>query len=596
VVARLGPGVSLAQAQAEMTAIARRAEEESPRTNAGVGVSVTSLHEQLARDVRPALLLLLGAVTILLLITCANLANLMLARGARRQKEFAVRQALGADRSRVVRQLFTESTVLAIIGVTLGLGLCTLSFEYLARLIPASFPAGTRLRLDWIVLSFTSGVALVTVMLYGAWPSLAGARGGFTDVLRRQATRGDGTGANGGLRAALVVGEITLTFVLLIAAGLLLRSYVGLLNVNPGFNPRNLLVAETILPPATYATQPSRTAFYREVLERVHALPGVVAAGYANYPPLTLKEGRGYLTIEGRPAPPVESRARHVVSWRVVSPRYLAALGLPVIAGRHFDERDRPDAPPAVIINEAMARLHWAKGNAVGRRLKLGQLNGASPWCTIVGVVGDIRQMGLELPAEPEVYFSLDQPIGATPFFWPQHLVVRTAGEPLSLSSAVRRAVRDVDPNQPVSNLRTMDAMLDGELLNRNTQLMLVATFAVLALLLASMGLYGVLSYDVTRRTSEIGLRMALGARRGELVRSVVGRAVWLAVAGIGLGLAGSLAMGRALTSLLYGVEPTDPATFAAVAALLVLVAVFAAYFPARRAASVDPLLALRTE
>ena len=594
VVGRLHPGITPGQAQAEMTAIARRLEEERPDSNAGIGATVTTLHEQLAHHARPALLFLLGAVALLLLIACANVANLLLARGAHRARELAVRRALGAGQGRLVRQLLTESTVLASLGVVLGLALCTTSFGYLARLVPESFPEGTRPRLDWMVWSFTSGIALATVLLFGAGPAAAAARVGEAEALKKGPGRA--TPAGGRLRQALAVGEVTLTVILLVAGGLLLRSYVAVLAVEPGFQARNLLVAETILPPSRYATPVSRTAFYRDVLERVHALPGVESAGYVNYPPLTLKEGRGYLTIEGQPPPPVEQRARHVVSWRVVSPRYLSALRVPLISGRHLDERDGPEAPAAVVINQAMARLHWPQGNAIGHRLKLGRAASKSPWCAIVGVVGDVRQMGLEAAPEPEVYFSLDQPTGATPFFWPQHLVVRTQGDPLALAPAVRGAVWDVDPDQPVSSIRRMSDILDAELANRNTQMMLVGLFAAMALLLASVGLYGVLSYDVAQRTREIGLRMALGAQRADVVRAVIGRGVRVAAGGIVLGLASALALTRVLGSLLFGIRPTDPATFAAVSAMILIVALLATYVPARRAASVDPVSALRSE
>lgn len=596
VVGRLAAGISPRQADAEMKAIAQRLARERPDTNAGVGATVTGLHAQLARDVRPALLILLGAVATVLLIACANVANLLLARGAARQKEFALRRALGAGRGRIVRQVLTESLVLAALGVGVGMALCAASFDHLAALIPGTFPEGTGPRLDWRVLGFTAGTALVTVVLSAAAPAVVASRHGLVEALKQGPGRGAVSVAGGRLRPALVVGEISLTVVLLAGAGLLMRSYVRALDVDPGFDPRNLVVAETVLAPARYGERPSRTAFYHEVLERVNALPGVVAAGYVNYPPLTLKEGRGLLAIEGQPPPPPEQRARHVVSWRVVSPRYLAALGVPLIRGRHLDERDGPDAPPAVVVNAAMSRLHWPDGDPIGRRLKLGRAGGSNPWCTVVGVVGDVRQMGLDVPAEPEVYFSLDQPTGASPFFWPQHLVVRTQGDPLGLASALRRVVWEVDPDQPVSNLRRMSDIFDGELSHRSTQAALVGAFAALALALAAVGLYGVLSYDVARRTSEIGVRMALGAQRADVVGSVVGRALLLAAAGISLGVAGALALSRALASLLFGVGPADPVTFVAVPAAVLAVALLAAYVPARRAASIDPILALRAE
>jgi putative ABC transport system permease protein len=596
VVARLKPAIALSQAQAELRTIAQRLEEEYPDSNAGIGATVIPLHEQLAREARPALLIVLGAVAIVLLLTCANVANLLLARGAGRQKELALRRALGAGQGRVLRQVLTESLVLAGLGLLLGIALCTASSGYLARLIPETFPEGTRPALDVRVLSFSAGMGLLTVLLFGGAPAVAAARLGLGEALKKGAGRGSVTAGSGRLRQALVMGQIALTVVLLVAGGLLLRSYAEVVTVSPGFQPRGLLVAETILPPHKYSTPASRTAFYREVLERVNALPGIAAAGYVNYPPLTLKEGRGYLTIEGQPPPPLEQRARQVVSWRVVSPRYLPALGVPLIRGRHLDERDGPDAPPAVIVNRAMARLHWPEGDPIGRRVKLGRAESAHPWCTVVGVVGDVRQMGLEVPAEPEVYFSLDQPTGATPFFWPQHLVVRTQGDLRTVAPALRRAVRDVDPDQPVSGIRSMGEIFDTELSSRKTHLSLVGTFAALALLLASVGLYGVLSHDVAQRTPDIGVRMALGAQRADIVGSVLSRALRMAVTGIALGLIAALALTRVLASVLFGVGPTDAATFAAVPALLLTVAVLATYAPARRAASVDPATALRAE
>lgn len=384
--------------------------------------------------------------------------------------------------------------------------------------------------------------------------------------------------------------------VLLAAAGLLVRSYAEVTSVRPGFDAAQLLVAETVLPPAKYATQQSRTAFYRDVLARVNMAPGVAAAGYVNYPPLTLKEGRGYLTIEGLPAPPVEARAGHVVSWRVVSARYLAALGVPLRRGRHLAERDGPDAPAAVVINEAMARRHWGDADPIGRRLKLGRPDGPAPWCTIVGVVGDIRQMGLEAPPEPEVYFALDQRSGAAPFFWPQHLVVRATGDPLSLAPAIRRAVRAVDADQPISNVRAMSEIVEVELIGRGTQATVVGAFAALAVLLSAIGLYALLAYEVTQRTSEIGVRMALGAGRSQVVGFVVSRALRCAGAGIALGCLCALVLTRGLSSLLFGVTPTDPLTFAAVTTLLMAVALLAACVPALHAARVDPIVALKSE
>ena len=595
VVARLAPGTALPQAQAELTAIAKTLEQEYPASNTGMGATIAALHEHMARDARPTLFILLRAVGIVLLITCTNVANLLLARGAGRLKELALRKALGAAHGRIVRQLITESAVLAAVSVAIGIVISTLSFGYLARLMPGTFPEGAGPGFDWRVLTFTAGIALSTVLLFGAGPALAAARLDVNESLKKSVGQ-SGTRRKGRMRDALVVGEITLTVVLLVAAGLLLRSYAQILAVDVGFRPQNLLIAETALSPNQYGEAATRAAFYERVLERVSALPGVAGAGYVNFPPLTFKGGRVGVTIDGRPAPAPEDFVRYITSDRAISSEYLKTLGVPLVSGRHFDERDTPSAPPGVIINEAMVRLHWPDGDPIGERLKIGNSQTEAPWFTIVGVVGNVRQMGLDVPAEPEMYFSFNQLPFDAPFLWPRHLVVRTEGQPMALADAVRNAVWEADPNQPVSSVRSMSEIFDAELANRNTQLTLVGGFAVLALLVASVGLYGVLSYTVAQRTSEIGLRMALGAERGNVVGSVLRGALLLAALGIVLGIAFAFGLTRLLSSFLFGVSPTDPATFAAVSAVLLLVTGLASYLPARRAASVDPVTALRTE
>jgi putative ABC transport system permease protein len=591
VVARLRPNVTLQQARADMTSVASALAQEYPRTNGGSGAFVAPLQEHLALEARPMLFMLLGAVGILLLITCANVANLLLARGAGRSRELGLRKALGAGHGRVLRQLLTESAVLAGLGLVLGTTLAAVSFGYLTRLVPATFPQGTNPSLDWRVLAFTAAIALSTVLLFGVGPAFAAARVGLADALKKGIGRVSGRGRLGG---ALVVAEITLTVVLLAAAGLLLRSYAQVLAEDPGFRPDNLLIAQTDLPSSKYAELASRSAFYDRVLERIKALPGVENAGYANYAPLLFKGGRVAVTIEGGPALTPENIAQYVVSDRSVTAGYLETLGVPLLGGRHFDGRDTATAPLAAVINQGMAQKYWHGEDATGKRFKIGGPD--NPWITVVGIVGDIRQMGLDIPAEPELYLSADQPVVEAPFFWARHLLVRTRVEPLTLAAAVRSAIWEIDPDQPVSSIRTMNEVFDSELANRNTQLTLVGAFAVLALVLAAVGLYGVLSYSVAQRTPEIGLRMALGAQHATVLRSVVGGAMVLAVLGLALGTIGALALTRVLTSFLFGVSPTDPLTFAAAAAVLLLVTGAAAYLPARRAASVDPMAALRDE
>jgi predicted permease len=491
--------------------------------------------------------------------------------------------------------LLTESAVLAVGGIALGVVLASVSFGYLARLIPGTFPGGARPSLDWRVLAFAIGLAVLTVVLFGAGPAFAAARRSFNETLKK------GVGANsaprsGRMRSALVVAEITFTVVLLAAAGLLLRSYAAVLAVDPGFRADNLLVVETTLAPSKYRDLAARNDFYGRVLERVSGLPGVTSAGYVNLPPIVFKGGAAYVSVEGRPPPPAEEGWRYVVLDRFATAGYLETLGVPLLKGRSFDTRDVPDAPLTAVINQSMARRFWPDGEPLGQRIKIGNAASTHPWATVVGVVGDVRQQGLDVAAEPEFFFSANQAAANFAFFWPRYLVVRTDVEPVTLAAAVRSAVWGVDADQPVASVRSMREVLDAELTSRNTQMTLVGSFAVLALLLAAVGLYGVLSYTVAQRTAEIGLRMALGAQVPTVVRGVVRGALGLAAVGIALGLAGAFGLTRFLSAFLFGVSSSDPATFGAVAVLLVLVTIAASWIPARRAASVDPVSALRSE
>jgi predicted permease len=594
VVARLRADASLESARTEMSALAAEMAAEHPDSNGAMTTAVVELRSYLAEDTRSGVLLLLGGSAFVLLITCANVANLLLVRSARRQGELAVRQAMGAGRARILRQVLIESGLLAAVGMSAGAALAGISFGFLRRLIPETFPVGVRPSLDFSVLAFTVAVTGVTVLLVGAAPARAAARGDAARQIQRLGPRSIGRGAR--LRNALVVAELTLTVVLLAGAGLLLRSHAMVAGVDPGFEAEGLLLAETELSTDRYARFEDRTAFYRAVLERIQALPGVEGAAYVNYPPLTLKGGRAYVTLEDAADPPPEQIARNIVSDRVVSSDYFRTLGIPLLAGRMFDERDRADAAPVALVNATMARRLWPDGDPVGSRIKLGPRAMPGAWATVVGVVGDVHQMGLEVAPEPEVYFPLDQPIVAAPFFWPKTLVIRTQGEPTSLATGVREAIRQVDPDQPVSEIRPMTDVLQGELVARGTQLTLLGIFAVLALVLAAVGIYGVLAYTVAQRTSEIGLRMALGAPRSDVLRSVVMSAGAYSAAGIGLGLAVAAGVTRLLQSFLYGVAPTDARTYAAVSVVLLLASVAASYVPARRAADVDPLTALKAQ
>lgn len=592
VLGRLRPGVALEEARAEMRAVAQQLARAESDTHAGIGVTVEGLQEHLVGSARPAILVLAGAGILVLLIACANVAILLLARASARHGEIAVRRALGAG-SRVLRQLTLECLLLGAASTLAGAAVALGGLRAVSALVPDAL-AVPSLRLGLSALGIAGGVMFLAVALFGTVPTLATARVDPAAALRTG--RQHGGRRLGRWSDALVAVEMALTVVLLVVGLVVARSYRNVLAVEPGFSSDRLVVAETVLPGSKYADAVARRSFYRAVLERVRALPEVEAAGYVNYPPLVLKEGRGYLSLEGRPAPPVESRGRQVVSWRVVSAGYLETLRVPLVRGRHLSETDEPGAVPVVVVNEAMARQHWPGADPLGHRLKLGRLEGTRPWHTIVGVVGDVRQMGLEASAEPEVYFCLDQPSAPGPFFWPQHLVVRTAGDPLAVVPALRSAVTAVDPDQPLSNARTMDDILGLERSGRQRQTLWLLLFAAFSLVLAIVGIYAVLSYDTVRRRAEIGVRMALGASRRDVTALVVGRVARTAAAGVALGMVAALAITRGLAALLFGVDPLDPPTFVTVPAVLLIVSIGAALLPVRRALRIQPLTALRGE
>jgi predicted permease len=589
VVAKLRPESSIDSARAEMAAIADALDREFPGARRGPPVDIVPLRENLAGAVSPTLSALLGAVALVLLIACANVANLLLARAAGRQKELAIRKALGARPGRVLRQLLAESVLLAGMGVVLGLGIAAACFDYLSRLIPSTLPASTSLALDPRALGLTIAAALVTVLLFGAGPALVAARRNFG------AAFGRAIGAQAGartLRTALVVAEIALTVVLLAGAGLLLRSYEAVLAVDPGFDADGLLVADTVLPESRYPDLPSRDGFQRRVLENVRAIPGVESAGYASFAPLLFRGGQSVVLVDGQPRPEPAQLLRNIANNRGASPGYFETLGVPLVSGRFIDERDVRGAARVVVVNESLARWHWPEQDPIGQRISIGA--GDGELMTVVGVVGDMRQVGLDVPSRRELFAPIEQV--TTPFMGPRQLVVRAAGDPLALAPAVRRAIWSVDPDQPVANIRSMTEVVDAELATRSTQLTLIGAFALLALLLAAVGLYGVLSYTVSQTTSEIGLRMALGAQARGVVGAIVRSALRTAIVGIAVGLIAAYALTRTIAAFLYGVSPADPATALSVAAVLLAVAAAAAFVPARRAAGIDPTIALRAE
>ena len=589
-VAKVRDGVSIQAAASELDSIAASLERDYPNTGRGAGATVVPLREQLSAGVTPTVQALLGAVALVLLIACANVANLMLARATVRQKELAIRKALGAAGGRVLRQLLTESAAVAAISAVIGVGIALACFGYLTRLLPNTLPASTNIGLDLRVLAFTIATAFATVLLFGAGPAFVAARRDFG------AAFGRAVGAHGArmrrLRTALVAAEIALTVVLLAGAGLLLRSYAAVLAVDPGFDAKGVLVAETVLPESRYANAPDRDAFYQRVLENVRALPGVESAGYTSYAPLMFVGGRSLVLVEGRPRPEPSEFVGNIATNRSASPGYLETLNVPLVSGRLFDERDVRSGAQVAVINETMARHYWPDQDPIGQRFTIGASDGEL--MTVVGVVGDVRQMGLDVPSDSELFMPLDQITNQ--FMWPREIVVRTSGDPLALAPALRRAVWAVDPSQPISGIRAMSEVLDAQLANRDLQLTLTGSFAVIALLLAAVGLYGVLSYTVSQSTNEIGLRMALGAEQRTVVGTVVRSALMTALVGIGVGLVAASALTQLIDSFLYGVSPTDPATAAAVAVLLLIVAGLAALIPALRAARVNPMTALRAE
>jgi predicted permease len=590
VVARMKPGVTLQQAGADVAAIMRRINRDYPTPGLEHGSVVISLREQLAGDVRPALIVLLVAVGFVLLIACANIANLLLSRGAARYREIAVRAALGAGRNRIVRQLLTESVLLAVAGGLAGLLFAWFSFSFLKQIVPDSMALNAGVRIDAGVFGFTLLLSLLTGIIFGLAPALQAAKLDLNEALKQGGGRMGTVAGHRRLRSALVVIEVALALVLLVGAGLLIQAFLRLRALDIGVNPENALTLRTALPRNKYGELPKRDAFYRQTLERVRALPGVVSAGYTTAAPLTWKGGTNSFAVEGREQGPEQD-----AQSRQVSTGYMEAMGVELRQGRFFNDHDDAQSQPVAIINETMARQFWPGENALGKRLKIGSIDSQNPWVMVVGVVGDIKEMGLEAPNKAEMFFPYQQ---LPRMLWnmPRDLIVRTTGDPMSVAAAARQAVWSVDPSQPVSNIRTMNEILAEEVAQRRIGMTLLAAFAALALALASLGIYGVLSYSVSQRTQEIGVRMALGAGRKDVLRIVLADGMRLATAGVAAGLGVSFALTRLMTGLLFGVSASDPRTLCGVTLLLITVALAACLIPARRATRVDPMIALRCE
>jgi putative ABC transport system permease protein len=586
VVTRLKPGVSMSQAQTEMDTINQRLAQTYVDTNTGWSVRLTELRESMVGELRTSLLILLGAVAFVLLIACANVANLLLARAAYRQKEIALRTALGASRLRVVRQLLTESVLLSLVSGIAGLALSLWFIKLLVAITPPNTPRFSEIGINWQVFAFTFAVTVLAGILFGLVPALQTSRPNLNETLKDSGQRGSETGGRNRVGSFLIVSEIALSFILLAGAGLMIKSFLHLREINPGFNADNVLTMRLTLPPGKYKQGEPRAQIYQQLVDRVKQTPGVQSAALVLSLPLggdSFNVGRSVIR-EGRPMTADEqTNALHLP----VSPDYFQTLQIPLKAGRTFTDQDAFNSTKVVIVNETMARALWPNENPIGRRFTVWR-DEKFPR-EVVGVVGDTKS-SLDKEPEQQMYvpYAQDANWGSL------SLAVRTAGEPTALAGSVREAIRAVDKAVPNYNLKTMNDVISTSAAPRRIPMLLMSAFAGVAMLLAMLGIYGVTSYYVTQRTHEIGVRMALGAQIVDVLKLVLRRAMWLAVIGIGIGVAGAVAVTRYLTSLLFGVKPIDTVTFVAVAVVLAVVVFVACMVPARRAAKIDPLEALR--
>ena len=587
VIARLKPGASIDQAQAEMVAISKRLEQLYPNTNTGWTSKVVALSEATVGNIRPTLLVLFGAVGFLLLIACANVANLLLARATARQREIAIRFSLGASRLRIARQLLTESILLSGIACALGLLLAEWAMRALRTLPPSTLPRAESIGLDLPVLGFAAGVAVLTALLFGFAPALQITRGAPSETLKE----GGRTASAGrhGVRSALVVLETTLALVLLVGSGLLFKSFVRLQTVDPGFESRNILTANISLPKSKYSTDAQTIQFFGQVLERMQAVPDVKEAAVASGNPI---DGSNlsfvFATKQLQALAPADQPS---AGYYVVSPNYFHTLGIPLLVGRYFTQGDFAGSPRVAIISQAVAQRFFHDRSPIGQTIKIGVGAGDPPWREIVGVVGDVKDDGLGEAATMTVYEPCTQQVWSS-----MSLFLRSDSDPSHLASVLRSQVMSVDKDQPVAEIATGEQLMSQAVAQPQLRTLLLSLFAGLALVLASLGIYGVMSNMVAQRTHEIGVRMALGAGQRSVLRLVLSNGMRLTLLGIALGTAGAFALTRLMKSFLFHVTPTDPATFLEVALFLFAVALLASYIPARRATRVDPVVALRYE
>jgi len=588
-IARLKADVTLQQAQAEMQTIAARLEQEHPRHNTDYSVRLAPIAEDTVGSMRPTLLMLFGAVAFVLLIACANVGNLLLARAATRQKEIAIRSALGAARGRLIRQFLTESVMLSLTGGALGLLLALWGMSLVETLGAKVNPLLNAVAIDYRVLGFTLVVSLLTGLIFGLIPALHASRPDLNETLKEGGRSAGASATRNRLRSALVISEVAMAMVLLICAGLLIKTVMRLRDVNTGFNPENMLTMTMALPGAKYPKPQTYVTFYNQVIERVTALPGVEAAGITSVLPLSGNfDGRG-LMVETRPKPRGEEIS---VDLYIITPDYLQAMHTSLVTGRTFAAQDVEGTPLVALVNQTMAAELWPNDDPLGKRIKFpGSEKNPQPWRTVVGVVSDVTQYGLDKKPPMQMYL----PEAQYPASF-MTLVIKTRSAPTALIAAVRNEITAVDKDQAVFNVATMEQLLGDSIALRRFSMLLLIIFAVVALTLASVGIYGVISYSVTQRTHEIGVRMALGAGRRDILKLVVGQGMTLTLAGVALGLGAAFGLTRVMEGLLFGVSATDLTTFVVIALALAGVALGACFVPARRATKVDPMVALRYE
>ena len=591
VIGLLKPGVTITEAQAEVDTIALRLEQQYPDTNKDERLALVTVQEHVVGDVKLPLLILLGAVGFVLLIACANVANLMLVRASGRRREIAIRTALGAERGRIIRQLLTESMLMALVGGGAGLLIALWGTDLLISVSPDALPSLREISLDSRVLAFTLVTSLLTGAIFGLVPALQASKPDLNESLK-EGSRGAGGTGGARVRNALVVIEMALSLVLLAGAGLLINSFLKIANTDPGFEAEGVLTMRLNLTGSRYQEPDQQAAFYTQLLDRVEALPGVERVGAIDVTPIFSRGAFYSFLIEGQPAPTGEQRRANDSGFHSVSPNYFNAMRTPFLAGRQFNEADTSESAQVVIINQAMAERYWPGESPIGKRISYGVTGDNQPaWVEIVGVVGNVRHVGLDADIDPEAYMPYTQ---ATYRY--MTIAIRTALDPEGVVAAVRSQVQALDPQQPVYDIKPMTEVIADSLARRRLSMLLIGIFAAVALLLAAVGIYGVMSYAVTERTREIGIRVALGAQVGDVMRLVVGQGMKLALIGIGAGLVAALLLTRLIESLLYKVSTTDPATFVAITLLLFAVAFVATYIPARRAMRVDPMVALRYE